>query len=199
MREKREKALAMVVVLAITAAFVRFDPLGVVNPLEDEEVAGCDGRPVHLDGREAELLRLHNEARTERGVAALCAQEELMAAARGHSKDMIERGYYDHEAPDGADPGDRISRAGYPFSTYAENISRTTGITSRAGDGPGRGEVGETFEGWMGSPPHLKNLMNPELVEVGIGVASGRGAASSPGGLGETDVYTVDFGARRGR
>ncbi len=70
MRQTREKALMIMVVIIAGAAFVHFNPLGVVRPLEGGEIASCDGRAVRLDGREAELLRLHNEARAEQGVAS---------------------------------------------------------------------------------------------------------------------------------
>ena len=181
----------MMVLLAIVVAFVSFDPLGIISPLEEAEVVSCDERAVRLDGREAELLNLHNEARIERGLGELCVREELMAAARGHSEDMIRRGFYAHETPEGANPGNRLSRAGYSFSTYAENISRMSG--SYGGE-PSRGELKEVFEGWMESKEgHRENLLNPNFHEVGIGVKTGR-YTSEPG---TTSMYTVDFGARK--
>jgi uncharacterized protein YkwD len=130
------------VLLAMALAFIQFNPLGVAKPLEDVEVVDCDGRTVVLDGRSAELLRVHNEARTEHGVGLLCVQEDLMVAAQGHAEDMIERDFYAHETPEGLTPGDRITRAGYPFATYGENNDRVSG--SYSGE-PDRSELQGAF------------------------------------------------------
>jgi uncharacterized protein YkwD len=49
------------------------------------------------------------------------------------------------------------------------------------------------FEDWMDSPGHRANLLNPELREIGIGVAVGRyGTEVETSGL-----YTADFGTPR--
>jgi uncharacterized protein YkwD len=52
------------------------------------------------------------------------------------------------------------------------------------------GEMEEAFTGWMESPGHRRNILNPALQEVGIGVAAGRYGAD----LRTTGLYTVDFG-----
>ncbi len=71
MRERGGNALALIVVLALAMAFFRLDLLELsAEPLHDEDVTGCDGRVINLSGIEAELLRLHNEARTEREIAS---------------------------------------------------------------------------------------------------------------------------------
>jgi hypothetical protein len=71
-KDAREKALAMMMVLAIAVAFLGLDASGVVKPLKEGKVAGCDGQIVRLDGKEGELLRLHNEERAKHGAATLC-------------------------------------------------------------------------------------------------------------------------------
>ena len=185
-----DSAVPMMVVMAVVVAFVRFDHMDTIRPLEGAEVVGCDRRMVSLDGREAELLRLHNESRAEHGVGPLCVQENLMAAAQGHAEDMIERDFYAHETPEGLTPGDRITSVGYPFATYGENNNRVSG--GYGGD-PGRGELRDAFEGWMQSPPHRENLLNPAFREVGVGLSTGQYTPE----IGTTTMYVVDFGARR--
>jgi hypothetical protein len=85
-RKIDDKVLALMVAVAIVAAFMHFDPLGVVRPLESAEVVGCDGRFARLDGRTTELLRLHNEARAELGLGQFCVQDHLIAAAQGDTR-----------------------------------------------------------------------------------------------------------------
>jgi uncharacterized protein YkwD len=189
-RKTRDNALALMVLLAMALAFIKFNPLGVARPLEDVEVVGCDGQTMKLDGRKVDLLRLHNEARAEHSVGQLCVQENLMAAAQGHAEDMTRRDFYAHETPEGLTPGDRITRAGYRYATYGENNNRLSG--SYGGE-PDRGELREAFESWMESPGHRNNILNPAFREVGFGLATGQYSEE----LGTTTMYVVDFGTRQ--
>ncbi|MDP9456890.1 MAG: CAP domain-containing protein [Actinomycetota bacterium] len=145
---------------------------------------------MRFDGKKAELLRLHNEERAERGAPALCAHPQLEAAAQGHAEDMLKRGFYEHVTPEGMDPGQRISRTGYPYATYGENNNRVWG--DFAGE-PSRQELREAVESWMDSPGHRKTLLNPALREVGFGITTGRYAPER----GTTTMYAADFGTRR--
>lgn len=180
----------MVAVLAVVAVFAHFDPAGVVaEPLKDAEVTDCDGQTVLLDGRKAELLRLHNEARAESGAEPLCVQRNLMHSAQGHAQDMLERDFYAHESPEGLTPADRISRAGYPFATCGENNNRVSGIY---GGEPNADELRAAFKGWMESPDHRENLLNPAFREVGFGIETGSYSPEA----GTTTMYVANFGNR---
>ncbi len=143
-----------------------------------------------LDGQRAELLRLHNEARAERGLERLCVQEDLMAAAQAHADDMIRRDFYAHETPEGLTPEDRITRAGYPFATYGENNNRVSGDFEGE---PGRNDLREALDSWMESPGHRENILNPAFREVGFGLSTGQYTPA----IGTTTMYVVDFGARQ--
>jgi uncharacterized protein YkwD len=50
----------------------------------------------------------------------------LRCAARVHAADMVSQGYFDEIAPDGTTAGDRITSAGYPFSTWGIVIAQGT-------------------------------------------------------------------------
>jgi uncharacterized protein YkwD len=114
-----------------------------------------------------------------------------MAAAQRRAEDMIERDdFYAHDTPEGLTPGDRISRAGYPFATCGENNNRVSELD--VGE-PGREELREAFESWMESSGHRENILNPASHEIGIGLSTGQ-YAPEPG---TTMMYVVDFGARR--
>lgn len=178
------------VVFALMVGIVQLDPLGTAGLSEETEVVGCDGQRVRLDGKKAELLRLHNEERAEYGAPALCTHPQLEAAAQGHAEDMLKRGFYEHVTPDGVDPGQRISRAGYPFATYGENNNRVWGDFTGE---PGRKELREAVQSWMDSPGHRENLLNPAFREVGFGITTGRYAPER----GTTTMYVADFGTRR--
>jgi uncharacterized protein YkwD len=76
---------------------------------------------------------------------------------------MAARDFFDHTNPDGEDPGDRITAAGYRWSTYAENIAR------------GQQTAADVMQAWMNSPGHRANILNCSVEETGLGVHEGDG------------------------
>jgi uncharacterized protein YkwD len=85
----------------------------------------------------------------------------LAMAAYLHSKDMVRKNFLDHTGSDGSSAGQRISRQGYPWKTYGENIA------------VGNPTVPTVIRGWLGSEGHCRNLMNPAFTEIGAGYAIG--------------------------
>ncbi|WP_181871549.1 CAP domain-containing protein [Sphaerisporangium album] len=139
--------------------------------------ASGDGRAAPPDDAlpvsqlEAAAVALTNEERTRKGCAPLRLDPRLARAARAHSRDMAERGYFGHTSPDGASPWDRMARAGYSNSA-AENIAR------------GYASAEETVRSWMANSGHRRNILNCQIKTVGVGVAYGSG-----------DIWwTQDFG-----
>jgi uncharacterized protein YkwD len=112
------------------------------------------------------LLRLVNGLRT-RGcncgetamppVSAISWNGTLEKAAWLHSKDMKEKKYFDHLAPDGVNPGQRLDAVGYNWTWYGENIA--SGFT----------EEQAVVLGWLSSPKHCQNMMSPNFTEMGVG------------------------------
>ncbi|MFC7194418.1 CAP domain-containing protein [Halosimplex aquaticum] len=117
-----------------------------------------------------------NEIRTERGLSRLRMAPKLRAAARYHSRDMAEAGYFAHTSPDGETRADRYDRFGYQcridtgvgdeFVTGAENIAYTwANVTVESDEGSisyngnetaiGRGIVAQ----WMDSEGHRENVL----------------------------------------
>lgn len=143
----------------------------------------CDGGTARLKAEEKRVLDLHNATRKKHGLRSLCVDPELTRAARAHSKEMIEKGYFRHESFDGETVGARLERFGYDWYTSGENIAWGTGSRSKPDD---------RFKGWMNSPGHRSNILDGDFREVGVGTASG-----DPKKTGEQIMYTVDFGSRR--
>jgi uncharacterized protein YkwD len=104
-------------------------------------------------------------------VPALIRSAELDAAAEAHARDMAARGYFDHVAPDGATPTERLARTGYRWSLSGENIAY------------GKMTPAEVVRGWLASPGHCANVMEPRFRETGFGIASGSST--------ETPLYWV--------
>jgi uncharacterized protein YkwD len=137
----------------------------------------------------AAVLCLHNRVRAERGLPPLREHAKLREAAEGHSDDMVARGYFSHDAPDGDDMVDRILSTGYARGADAwsvgENIAYATGELATAA---------QIHRAWMRSPGHRANILRRPFREIGIGIALGA-PVEARGQDGAT--YTADFGLRR--
>jgi uncharacterized protein YkwD len=85
--------------------------------------------------------------------------EKLGKAALDHSRDMAQNGFLSHSGSDRSDPGDRLSKAGYRWSFFGENI------------GQGYRSADEAVNAWLKSEMHCKNIMNPAFRETGSAYA----------------------------
>lgn len=127
--------------------------------------------PIELENFEDEVLEIVNQVRSEgancgsRGsfdpVGPLVMNENLRCAARLHSVDMVERGYFAHESPEGVGPGQRAAEAGYSnASTVGENIAQ------------GQQSPESVMHSWMNSDGHCANIMQAGYDEIGVGVTA---------------------------
>lgn len=89
----------------------------------------------------------------------LALNATLAAAAEAHSRDMANHNYFDHKDREGGTPGDRAELAGYTARLIGENIAA------------GQGTPAKVVEGWLASPGHCANVMNPQFSELGAAYA----------------------------
>jgi uncharacterized protein YkwD len=123
---------------------------------------------------DAELLRRINQARAHArrcGARAFAAVPPLRLdlrlahAADAHAEDMIERNYFAHLSPVGTTPAQRVAATGYRYRLVGENIAS------------GPETPAEAVEGWLASPEHCENIMDPRFVVTGIGFAANQRGA----------------------
>ena len=104
---------------------------------------------------EQELLQYANEARKHAGAPPLEWNQWLAQAARKHAQLMVDRGQLSHGFPGEPPLLQRVIDSGVRFDSSAENVA--------FGETPS-----EIHEGWMNSPGHRANLLNPKYNAVGI-------------------------------
>ncbi|GAB3205188.1 hypothetical protein GCM10027294_02550 [Marinactinospora endophytica] len=144
------------------------------GPIGVEGIAGREAKPPlsRLDPRplgessqgpsENAVLSEVNRARVRAGCPRLRVDERLRVVALGHSRDMAERGFLGHLAPDGRGPRERVRARGY------------------------RGPVGEVVAGgrsdatgvagsWLRDGRDRALLLDCAMTETGVGMA-GEGA-----------------------
>lgn len=109
-----------------------------------------------------ELFALGNQARTRAGAAPLQWDPSLADAAMKHCEWMVKEGEIAHRYGGEMGLAERTAAAGAHFSEIEENVA----VGQYAG---------QIHEGWMNSPGHRENLLNPEVDHVGIAVIAARG------------------------
>jgi uncharacterized protein YkwD len=129
-----------------------------------------------------------NMVRRRHGLRGLKGNGLLASAARGHSRDMVNRKYFAHDEPSGPGLEQRIRHSGY----LSRSPRWKLGETLAWGSG-GLASVHQIVQAWMNSPPHRQVILTPSYREVGIGVALGAPrAVDSP-----SATYTADFASKK--
>jgi hypothetical protein len=130
-------------------------------------------------GPDDEVVLRCNQIRESAGLAPLARNRTLDLAAQLHAEDMAQGNFMSHYGSNGSNPAVRIRAAGYPWITWAENVA--VGYPTAAA----------VVNAWMNSPGHRHNILNPNVREIGIGLAQ------MPGTQWRT-FWVQDFGTRRG-
>jgi uncharacterized protein YkwD len=152
------------------------------------DVETCTGETIELNSDEKQMLDLHNQTRANNGLPPLCVHPDLTEAARFHSQEMLDKGYFSHDSRNGESIKARLERfgytfAGHPYWKYGENVSWGSGDL---------GAADNRFDEWMDSAEHRANILDKNFSEVGIGARNGTFEAQDG-----AKMYTVDFGTRR--
>jgi uncharacterized protein YkwD len=108
-----------------------------------------------------EMLARVNEARKSAGAPPLTLEPRLEQAAQAHAEDKLVRSFYAHQTPEGKMPRDRAEGVGYHGRLVAENIAA------------GSLSVETVLSGWLLSSGHRRNLLDPALRHLGVGLAVG--------------------------
>ena len=150
----------------------QFVDIGVSNSGQDWRIVLA--RPLVTSGlgdwqtEGRKLLDLINTARAEprqcgtqafTATAPLAGNDTRAGAANSHTRNMANGNFFDHLDPDGRTPGDRAELAGYIAKNIGENIAA------------GLDTPRKVVDGWLASPGHCANLMNPQFRELGAAYA----------------------------
>jgi uncharacterized protein YkwD len=112
------------------------------------------------------ILALANAARAQArrcGVKPLAAAAPLVLsptlgrAALAYAQELASHAYMTHTGRDGSSPAQRVTRSGYRWRATGENLA--SGIMTPEA----------LVAGWLGSPEHCANLMDPVFSEMGVG------------------------------
>lgn len=107
-----------------------------------------------------EVIELTNQERWKNGqLSPLKRQDNLMQASMWYAQWMADNDHFEHTEPNGRDFAQRADDYGYDWDFITENI------------GGGYITPQDAVDGWMNSPGHRANILNPILREIGVGYA----------------------------
>ena len=168
-------------------------PPGKMPALSDANLATAP----KLDLRAVEKMvhAVINRERLKRNLGELAWNDQVAAIARVHSEDMAKRNFFSHLNPEGEDPSARAARQGWTKSKRVSGDQVVFGLGENVGlagryhslrrevrDGKVLGfhvrwhtaeQMAEQIvRGWLNSPSHRKNMLDPdrELEGIGLGV-----------------------------
>lgn len=95
-----------------------------------------------------------------KGAPPLAWDERLEQAARLHAEDMMKNDFFSHTDSKGTAPAERVTNAGFEWRMVGENIAK------------GELDEVEVIQGWLNSPNHCKNIMEPGFTHVAVAVSS---------------------------
>lgn len=133
-----------------------------IPPLTGRLLAAQSEALPDLQSPAEQLFALANQSRAEQGAGPLKWDSALAAAALAHCRRMAVEGELAHRYGGEADLSDRAGQAGAHFSLIEENIALGS-------------YVDQIHSGWMHSPGHRANLLNPSVDRVGIAVVRANG------------------------
>lgn len=133
-----------------------------------ESCGGSGPGTTPLDVEEDAFVTLINDYRSQNGLGALTPCISLNRAAQGHSEDMRDLDYFDHDNLDGDDPFDRMCNACFDLACTSQTAM---GENIAAGNSGAQG----TFDQWRNSPGHNANMLSSSFNFMGIGRAAGGG------------------------
>lgn len=116
-----------------------------------------------------EVLSRTNEARAKprrcgsrhyEAAPPLRWSDQLGQTALVHSQDMASADFFSHQGSDGSQVGQRARREGYQWLGVGENLAA------------GQGTPEQAISGWLASPGHCANLMDPRFTELGAAYAT---------------------------
>lgn len=107
------------------------------------------------------IFELTNAEREKAGAGPLIRNTKIESLAKNHCADMINRGFFNHENPDGDSPFDRFRKADITYRHAGENIAA------------GQKTPEQAMEEWLSSPGHKDNILNPDYTDIGISVMCG--------------------------
>lgn len=130
------------------------------KPQPKPETNNTTAGNTQLSAFQNQVAQLVNQERAKAGLQPLVVKMDLTKVAQIKAEDMATNKYFSHTSPTYGSPFDMMKKFGINYTRAGENIAM--GYTTPE----------SVMEGWMNSPGHKANILNPNFKEIGIGYAA---------------------------
>jgi len=176
----RKKIIGIVVGIVLVVAI-----FGILSNHSTRITAPTNNPPVQAPVRVIQpsgidipqLFALTNQDRAAAGVHPLVLSTALDSSATDKCNDEVTKNYWAHVSPDGTQPWAFINRY-TTFNKAGENLAFNFGSSQAV----------ET--GWMNSPEHKVNILDPVFNDVGFGVCKSSNLQGMGAGLIVVEHFT---------
>ena len=125
---------------------------------------------ISVNGLEQKIIEATNAFRSQNGLGLLRPKVQLIVVAQNHARNMARQDKLSDSDQnghvlDGHNFEYRIKAGGYAFERAAENV----GLQRVHGD-----PAAAMMEVWRRSPGHRRNMLTPDITEIGVGAAQGK-------------------------
>jgi uncharacterized protein YkwD len=127
----------------------------------DEATPSRSSRLIReIESLEQQCLDEVNRVRRAQRLAPLDFYAGLLPVARQYSRRMAEQHFFSHTDPEGHTVRERVSDKDIRWRIVGENLSYSNGYVN---------PVAASIHGWMESPGHRRNLLDPDYNLTAIG------------------------------
>jgi uncharacterized protein YkwD len=148
---------------------------------------------------DATVEEINKNIRRPKGLTDLIIDEGLRQVARSHALDMMVHNFFGHVGYDCSHSDERMKAAGYNNGYYGENVGWGVGSLSSAWaiiwgaaypdkynkeDDPTKYDESH---GYMNSPGHRRNILDPNFKYTGVGHISGIASYTPTGHIPDSD------------
>jgi uncharacterized protein YkwD len=134
------------------------------SPSDSHAETRAEAPPGHtideIEELEIACLDEVNHQRVVRGLTPMEVDWDLLAVARGYSRQMAEEGFFSHTDRQGCDVRRRLDKARISWLMVGENLSYSNGYVN---------PVAAALRGWMNSPGHRRNILEGRYNDSAIG------------------------------
>jgi hypothetical protein len=151
----------VIVICLVVVCYFLYGRLGkpAINDIRDGIVQPASS---HNTLTKQTIIESTNTEREAHGLPELNENDLLNQIAESRARDLLEKQYFAHVSPTGRQASDVAQEVGYPYKIIAENLAQGYFPTGK-----------KMVDGWMQSPGHRKNILNPDIKEIGISILKG--------------------------
>ncbi len=137
-----------------------------VDDVPEKSAYALSSQKLQVENAQANIhFEIDNAIRAKAGLNTFSWNSQVAQVAYLHSKDMADNNYFSHTSLSGKSPFTRLTEAGISYRSASENLSW----------GEGYYDAIESHHGLMNSLGHRKNILDPNLRELGIGASYNSG------------------------